>query len=99
MSRGWRSGLVLWSLAFRHYPTNGSGPGLCCYGASGALARPSGRAPARIATEPSLTVGLMPRQHTNRPLPTIEVIDTSTEKLYRLPSVHDWSRTGVLGFW
>src|SRR5258706_16184146 len=41
---------------------------LCCQGASGPLARPSGRAPAGIATEPSLTVGLMHRQHINRTL-------------------------------
>src|SRR5438094_455792 len=35
-----------------------------CNGTSGALARPLERAPARIATEPSLTVGLIHRQHT-----------------------------------
>src|SRR5213080_4593765 len=32
-----------------------------CNGTSGALARPLERAPARIATEPSLTVGLIHR--------------------------------------
>src|SRR5437868_15398366 len=32
-------------------------------------------APARIATEPSLTVGLRPRQHTNRTLPASPRLD------------------------
>ena len=45
---------------------SGSVPRLRCYGRSGALARPLGRAPARISTEPSLTVGLMHRQYANR---------------------------------
>ena len=31
-------------------------------------------------------------------IPDYEVIDTSKEKLYRLPSVQDWSDESVLGF-
>src|SRR5258708_2271287 len=62
-------GLFLICLGFAIW-NSGSAPLGCCGIVSRALARPLGRGlQPELQTEPSLTVGLVPRQHTNGALP------------------------------